>query len=102
MRNDSCLQCTDKRRKYMRRGSKAPSMLKVSAEDLESIATEFAVDKTNDQFLSANKTRRLSLMSALKINFENSAIIEPKVASTIRRMSIEQQRNYTYELLSKV
>jgi len=86
----------------MRRGSKAPSMLKVSAEDLESIATEFAVDKTNDQFLSANKTRRLSLMSALKINFENSAIIEPKVASTIRRMSIEQQRNYTYELLSKV
>jgi hypothetical protein len=89
MQSDSCLQSTDKRRNYMRRGSKTPAMLKLSIEDLESFEEAVSVEKASTHFVS--KERRMSLMSVLKINFEKASIIEPIVNSQIRRMSMEQQ-----------
>jgi hypothetical protein len=100
MQNDSFLQCTDKRRKYMRRGSKSPAMLQNSSDQVESFDEEVSAEKTNTEFAS-NGGRRLSLMSALKINFEKSTITEPTVASKIRRLSIDQQRRYPHDLISK-
>jgi hypothetical protein len=101
MQNDAFLQSTDKRRRYMRRGSKSAAMLQFSSDKVESFdKEEVPVEKTNTEFKS-NQGRRLSLMSALKINFEKSAIIEPNVASKIRRLSLDQQRRYPHDLISK-
>jgi hypothetical protein len=100
MQNDSSLQSTDKRRRYMRRGSKCPTMLQFSIDEVKSSEEEVSVEKTNTETIS-NKGRRLSLMSALKSNFEKSAIIDPYVASKIRRMSMDQQRRFAHDLLSE-
>jgi hypothetical protein len=100
MQNDSFLQSTDKRRKYMRRGSKSPSMLQYSSDLIESIDEEVSVVKANTEFPS-NGARRMSLMSALQINFKNSSIKEPAVALKMRRMSIDRQRRYSHDLISK-
>jgi hypothetical protein len=101
MQNDSFLQSTDNRRRYQRRGSKSPAMLQFSSDKVESIdKEEFSAEKANTEFLS-NQGRRLSLMEALKIKFEKSAIIEPNVASKIRRLSLDQQRRYPHDLISK-
>jgi hypothetical protein len=97
--NDSFIQSTDKRRRYMRRGSKCPSMLQFSCDKIECIEKEISVEKTSSKFIS-NEGRRLSLMSTLKVNFEKSAIIDPKVASKIRRLSMDQQRRYSHDLIS--
>jgi hypothetical protein len=98
MQSDLCLQSTDKRRKYMRRGSKTPSMLMPSIVDLEYVEEEVSIEKMVARF-NASTERRMSLMSALEINFEKASIIDPNVASQIRRMGMEQQRRYTHELI---
>jgi hypothetical protein len=101
MQNDSFLQSTDNRRRYQRRGSKSAAMLQFSTDKVESIdKEEFCVERTNIEFLP-NQGRRLSLMSALKINFEKSAMIESNVASKIRRLSFDEQRRYPHDLISK-
>jgi hypothetical protein len=100
MHNDVFLQSTDKRRKYMRRGSKSPAMLQFASGQVESIEEEASVEKTNTDYMS-NPGRRLSLMSALQMNFEKSANIDSYVASKIPRMSMDQQRRSAHELISK-
>jgi hypothetical protein len=92
MQCDSCLQSTDKRRNYMRRGSRSPSMLKLSIGDLESFEEVVSVEKTNTHFIPSKERRMSLLMSALKINFEKASIIEPNVTSQIRRMPMVQKR----------
>jgi hypothetical protein len=88
MQSDSSLQSTDKRRNYMRRGSRTPAMLMLSNEDLKSFEEAVSVEKMITHFISL-KERRMSLMSGLEINFEKASIIEPHVASQTRRMSME-------------
>lgn len=121
---DSGLQSIDKRRRYMRRGSKSPSMFLLDAQQIKNLAAaekEDLVDRVPVPFFTAesivtgtsptcssssygrsHKERRMSLMTALKVNLERAAIVEPKVSQQIRRMSIEQKRSFTFELLSKV
>lgn len=96
---DASLQSIDKRRRYMRRGSKCPSMLLMSHDQIQKLESECEVEKVT---FASNKERRLSLMSALRINLERAAIVDPNVASQIRSMSPDEKRNFTFELLSKV
>ena len=90
---DEILQSTDNRRRYQRRGSKTPAMLQLSKTDLAHIQ-DFQPSLPDKQIDCASTTtaahRRMSLMTALRQNLEGSCILEPVMAKTIRRMSMDQ------------
>ena len=90
--HDRALQSTEKRRRYMRRGSKTPSMLMKAYAKFD-FEPEL-LDTKNAAEYGAEKQRRMSLMSALKLSLEQTAI-EPKLPVQINRMS-------TYDLLSQL
>jgi hypothetical protein len=90
--NDSSLQSTDKKRRYMRRGSKSPSMLTLSFK-LECLDSDFS--ETKENIALSPQRRRLSLMSALKLSFEQTMIAPDNGESSMSSLS-------TYELLSQV
>ena len=91
---DNELQSSDNRRRYMRRGSKSPSMLKIlSSSELEN---EIKGNSTDDCGLPQ---RRLSLVSSLRLQLEKSVCLEPRVARKIRRMSIDKSRSFTFDVL---
>ena len=83
---DKLLQATDKKRRYMRRGSKSPNMLSLS------IKVDFIEMDSSDlvrQTMSPTKRRRLSLMSALKLSLEQTEIA-PKEVKTSSLPSFER------------
>mmetsp|Transcript_215 Transcript_215/g.388 ORF Transcript_215/g.388 Transcript_215/m.388 type:complete len:149 (+) Transcript_215:91-537(+) len=105
---DGDLQALNKRRRYMRRGSKSPAMLQASFVSMMPHLQHYPVlDPTStsrdvimqvaDKRLIDRAQRRMSLMSALKLTLENTTIADnaavPKKAE--RRLS-------TYQLLSQV
>ena len=120
-KSDGELQAVDKRRRYMRRGSKCPSMLRATftispilmqtyaaAESAAASTGGFSPRsphqsrsvydvKMMDVEKQAEQQRRMSLMSALKMSLENTTIVDkyqaPKKAE--RRLS-------TLNLLSQV
>ena len=49
-----------------------------------------------------NQQRRLSIVSALRLSLEKSAVIEPQVTHKESRQSNDQDRGLLFELLSKV
>jgi hypothetical protein len=77
-------------------------MIMLSALDLDYLENDEPVEKESGDYSCGDQGRRMSLMTALKMNLERTSIIEPLVTSQIRRMSMEQQRSYTYDLLSQV
>jgi len=100
---DSGLQSIDKRRRYMRRGSKSPSMFKLSPDQIQKIALPSYDEIVQKNYTPSKKERRLSLMSALKVHLERASIVDRQVTDNIRGMSTpSSRRNYTFELLSKV
>lgn len=72
---DSLLQATDQKRRYMRRGSKSPNMLTKSIQ-LDRISSEIC----DSSLSNSPKRRRLSLMSALKLSLEQTAIAPRQVS----------------------
>lgn len=100
--NDSALQSNGKRRRYMRRGSRCPSMLMIPPSVLRqqwNLPKESAL-KLHTKF--GQQQRRLSVVSALRLRLEKSTIVEARVPSTATRISPNHQRSLTLELLSKV
>jgi hypothetical protein len=98
---DMGLQSTDRRRRYMRRGSKSPNMLATLLTlNLEKESTTDHDEA--DAYRSTKQERRISITSALRLNLEKSAIIDPKTTSSIRYFSIEQKGRYSLELLSNL
>ena len=116
LKSDGELQAVDKRRRYMRRGSKCPSMLRATfitispiliqsyaaaeAAALGSLSPRQPGAVHDVKMVDVEKQavqRRMSLMTALKISLENATIVDksqvPKKAE--RRLS-------TYQLLSQV
>jgi len=81
--HDGALQSTEKRRRYMRRGSKTPSMLMLASLKIDFEDENIVTTKTD---YGSQKQRRLSLMSALKMSLEETAI-EPKFSAPINRVS---------------
>lgn len=96
--SDEVLQSTDHRRRYQRRGSKAPSMLLLSVNDLANIQEVQPCPEKATCTTTSDK-RRMSLMTALKQNLERSCILEPVAAKTMRRLSMDANRSYALELL---
>ena len=111
-RTDGDLQSVNSRRRYMRRGSKCPSMFRASFISIDPL-----LDSPTDTFFSCatpkdltfpatekelkhrnQAQRRMSLMSALKISLEKASIVDhgpPTPMKVERRLS-------TYQLLSQV
>lgn len=120
------LQATNKRRRYMRRGSKCPSMF-IGMANFKSILQDAAAAADNDDF-DADKTkmmlyhhhhqhqqqkhqqaRRLSLMSALKASLEsNCSVVAASSSKTttplqqLRKMPPQERRMSALELLTSV
>jgi hypothetical protein len=106
--SDEGLQSANCRRKYMRRGSRSPNMLLLSFDQKQSLQNdeclpgEPAASSPSNSF----KKRRLSLVTALRLQLESASILDLELASQ-RRMSprspvsMEQQRNLSsFDLLS--
>lgn len=100
---DGDLQAVNQRRRYLRRGSKSPSMLRASfasmtphLQDPSSFKDDLIVQGT-ERRLMERAQRRMSLMSALKLSLENTTIVDnaPVPVKAERRLS-------TYQLLSQV
>ena len=105
---DGDLQALNKRRRYMRRGSKSPAMLQASfVSMMPHLQVYPLVDPSPDsrdvtmqgteKCLMDRAQRRMSLMSALKLSLENTTIVDnaPLPMKAERRLS-------TYQLLSQV
>jgi hypothetical protein len=87
--SDALLQCKDKRRRYQRRGSRTPAMLRLSRSEFTRIQDNFS---TNGEQLSRtvdDNKRRMSLISSLRQNLELNCILEPVMGKTLRRMSLD-------------
>lgn len=115
---DGDLQCSNKRRRYMRRGSKSPSMLQASFATMAPMIQAYAskecmspkdsvVNKflylENEKHLLLNQNaaqRRMSLMSALKISLEKTSIVDNSPPPLNGRKA--ERRLSTYQLLSQV
>ena len=107
--SDGDLQALNKRRRYMRRGSKSPAMLQASFVsmmphlqrypliDPPPNSRDVMMQGTDKQGLTDRAQRRMSLMSALKLTLENTTITDnaPVPMKVERRLS-------TYQLLSQV
>lgn len=99
------LQSTDKRRRYMRRGSKAPSMFFISEEEIIRLQEETPDTEKLEQErqCTLKQTRRLSVMAALKCHFDNVSLLDnhSTTYSTIRRISsFEKQRRFSLDLVT--
>lgn len=88
----------------MRRGSRSPNMLQMSIEQRRSLQTDQPCDFEKPRAFADNKMRRLSIVSALRAQFELSTIMETDASNSLRRLpkAMEPSRNFTYELLSRV
>ena len=120
--NDTNIQSTDKKRRYMRRGSRAPSMMTVSQNEIDQLVEideqqqqVLSFEETNNemlcpdhnqqliQFQSQSQQRRMSVMTSLKSNFERVTIIESTAKQIRRRMSLVEApgsaRRFSLELV---
>ena len=70
--SDNRLQSSDKKRKYMRRGSRSASMLLLAMQ--RGLGHRQAV--IDEKHTHGHQQRRLSLVSALKVSLENTSIID--------------------------
>lgn len=89
---DAVLQSVENKRRYQRRGSKTPAMLKMTQQEFS--LSQVAYDETPKRQI---ERRRMSIMTALKHSFQQGCILDlkqPAVARKIRRMSLEHQRSY--------
>lgn len=122
---DGDLQAADKRRRYMRRGSKSPSMLRASFATMGPILQSCAASKEcsspRDQIMAYSPIangipyldhdkhrlhqnaaqRRMSLMSALKLSLEKTAIVDNNGQPPFHGRKAERRLS-TYQLLSQV
>jgi hypothetical protein len=84
---DDVLQCRDKRRRYQRRGSKTPAMLRLSRSEIRRIQENFS---TNEHITHVDESkRRMSMISSLRQNLELNCLLEPVMGKTLRRMSLD-------------
>ena len=114
---DKALQSVNKKRRYMRRGSKCPSMLRASFSKITPLLKGCAADVhcTSDFSLLPNPAfhfqeknfrnlsraqRRLSVMTALKISLENTSIVDPVTPQPPQRM--ERRLSASFQFLSPV
>ena len=100
--SDAPLQPAGNQRKYRRRGSKAPSMLALSKEDIEFIGETIFIGGQSDQHEEQKgeqtlRARRLSIMTMLKQSMDRNCILEP--SGTLRRMSLDQKTNLGFVAL---
>jgi hypothetical protein len=72
--SDYALQSTDVRRRYMRRGSKAPNMMHLSSKDRSQIEESYTTGISFDNRCPA--VRRLSTMSILNCRFDQVTLLE--------------------------
>jgi hypothetical protein len=126
--DDTGLQSADCRRRYMRRGSKTPAMLMLSAAyfDLSTqpLHLEEQQEVNRDEHISGNDAvheanypittvsapltpkqpayRRLSIMTALKQTLEQASLIEHSPSPETRSMPFERTHSFTFDLLSKL
>ncbi|KAL7562259.1 hypothetical protein ACA910_004064 [Epithemia clementina (nom. ined.)] len=111
--SDGTLQPTTKRRRYMRRGSKCPSMLML-VPIMQNPNTGSSTSSSNETLMSAmavkpttprhHQQRRLSMMSALKMSLERISVVDTPTTTPqgLRTMTPEERRKSTYELLSQI
>uniref|UniRef100_A0A6U2YCM5 Uncharacterized protein n=1 Tax=Entomoneis paludosa TaxID=265537 RepID=A0A6U2YCM5_9STRA len=117
---DQGLQSIDTRRKYMRRGSRCPSMLMLfSGKNIQELASskKASTDSYNEnvEMVGAasappsqshqqeqQQRRRMSLMSALKYSLEQTSIVDSNTVHDYSIMSTDERRKSTYELLSQI
>eukprot|EP00523_Entomoneis_sp_CCMP467_P005129 CAMPEP_0168745360 /NCGR_PEP_ID=MMETSP0724-20121128/14572_1 /TAXON_ID=265536 /ORGANISM="Amphiprora sp., Strain CCMP467" /LENGTH=183 /DNA_ID=CAMNT_0008793059 /DNA_START=29 /DNA_END=580 /DNA_ORIENTATION=+ len=129
---DQGLQANNTQRRYLRRGSKCPSMfMLLSAKNMRELASTNLVDTTTsvDASVDASVTahhhqrqRRMSLMTALKFSFEKTTIgdnnnstssptsstdgtstTNPPSLQDCPMLNVEEHgRKSTYELLSQI
>jgi len=94
------LQSSDKRRRYMRRGSKSPSMFRLDAQQIRSIteassATSFIADGTRTgayQQYHHFMQRRMSVMSVLNAHMERAAIVGDSSSPSSNRKTTNCRR----------
>ena len=104
---DAALQSPDTRRKYMRRGSKAPSMMFFTKDDRSRLEEEFPdIDVVQPLALVTQQQhqqqRRHSIMTVLKCHFDQVNLLDniPKF-SAMRRMSFESDASrYSLDVVS--
>jgi hypothetical protein len=99
--SDNALQATNPRRRYMRRGSKCPAMLFMTAAQLYQLEDVGRI----------HKERRLSLMSALRStlestslmdNLDNTDVLAASQTHHLEQLTPDEKRQYTYHLLSEI
>jgi len=88
---DSDLQSSDKQRRYMRRGSKTPGMLLI----LKSFDLESQASACEEMLTLSRQQRRLSLLSAIKMDLEKCSIIEAVRASDYQVYQTELEKHCT-------
>jgi hypothetical protein len=85
-RGDELLQCRNNRRRYLRRGSRSPTMMQDAAGhvQLATLSNELLHCPVPSRATSVPTVRRLSLMSALNLHMESAHISKPilKLACT--------------------
>jgi hypothetical protein len=78
--HDMKLQSQNNRRKYARRGSKTPFMLMMHVKQLSPVS-DLDISMTDS---TSSRKRRMSLVSSLILQFEDSICIETKCAKRDR------------------
>lgn len=86
--SDALLQCKDKRRRYQRRGSRTPAMLRLSRSEFTRVQDNSSANGEQLSIIDDTK-RRMSLISSLRQNLELNCILEPVMGKTLRRMSLD-------------
>ena len=99
---DCCLQSTITKRRYMRRGSKCPSMiLKAMQKEIFDHSVIFTEQKQPND----SNQRRLSLMTALKVSLEQVSILdqtpEEDDEDTDHSMSPDDMCRLTFDILTE-
>ena len=99
---DCCLQSTSTKRRYMRRGSKCPSMI---LKAMQKEIFEHGVIFNEHKQLNDGQQRRLSLMTALKVSLERVSILEKmpeeEADDTEHSTSSDDVCRITYDILTE-
>jgi hypothetical protein len=93
--SEGSLQCGDKRRRYLRRGSKTPNMLMNQSGNFRKALEDFTLEELKSRLFDENMNLQ-SLLSSFKISDSPSEIQE---RAPVRHLCME--RRHSMDLFSR-
>jgi hypothetical protein len=100
--SDECIQSTGSRRRYMRRGSRAPSMFAICLAELEKHDTDNNIDELmGETTMYPRKQRRLSLTASLhkqlgELSLGDKGKVEFDHVKLDTNQYLKMQRRFSY------